>query len=94
LFCGGVTAYSALLRVRASPGQLINIIGCGGVGASRFSNRVRTFIAELKSYVGHLAIMFAKKMGYRVHACKIFASICKACSLANSHLSIRRHIKG
>ncbi|KAJ5745465.1 alcohol dehydrogenase [Penicillium odoratum] len=48
LFCGGVTAYSALLRVRASPGQLINIIGCGGVG--------------------HLAIMFAKKMGYRIHA--------------------------
>ncbi|PGH11600.1 hypothetical protein AJ80_07070 [Polytolypa hystricis UAMH7299] len=48
LFCGGVTAYGALLRVRAKPGQLLNIIGCGGVG--------------------HLAIMFAKSMGYRVHA--------------------------
>jgi len=48
LFCAGVTAYSAILRTRSKPGQLINIIGCGGVG--------------------HIAIKFAKAMGYRVHA--------------------------
>jgi len=48
LFCAGITAYSALLKGRSRPGQLINIVGCGGVG--------------------HVAILFAKAMGYRVNA--------------------------
>ncbi|MCJ1302883.1 hypothetical protein MMC08_005688 [Hypocenomyce scalaris] len=48
LSCAGVTAYSALLKVRTKAGRLVNIVGCGGVG--------------------HVAIMFAKAMGYRVHA--------------------------
>jgi D-arabinose 1-dehydrogenase-like Zn-dependent alcohol dehydrogenase len=32
LFCAGITAYSALLKAKSNPGQLINIVGCGGVG--------------------------------------------------------------
>jgi len=48
LFCAGITAYSAILRARSKPGELINIVGCGGVG--------------------HVAILFAKAMGYRVNA--------------------------
>lgn len=73
-FCGGVTAYSALLRVRASAGQLINIIGCGGVGKIRFSIRLTGClqVSKLSVCSGHLAIMLAKKMGYRIHACKIY----------------------
>ncbi|GAB7356268.1 hypothetical protein MBLNU459_g7077t2 [Dothideomycetes sp. NU459] len=31
LFCAGITAYSALLKVRSRPGGLVNIVGCGGV---------------------------------------------------------------
>jgi len=48
LFCAGITAYSALLKARSKAGQLINIVGCGGVG--------------------HVAILFAKAMGFRVNA--------------------------
>jgi len=48
LFCAGITSYSALLKVTSLPGQLVNIIGVGGVG--------------------HVAVMFAKAMGYRVTA--------------------------
>jgi len=48
LFCGGITAYSAILKAKVRPGKLINIVGAGGVG--------------------HMGILFAKAMGYRVHA--------------------------
>jgi len=47
LFCAGITAYSAILRAGVQAGQLLNIVGCGGVG--------------------HVAILYAKAMGYRVH---------------------------
>lgn len=48
LFCAGITSYSALLKVSSLPGQLVNIVGVGGVG--------------------HVAVMYAKAMGYRVTA--------------------------
>jgi len=50
LLCAGVTAYGALKKIShfLTGGNIINVIGCGGVG--------------------HLVIMYAKALGYQVHA--------------------------
>jgi len=47
LLCAGITSYSSILKAKVPPGQLLNVVGCGGLG--------------------HVAILFAKAMGYRVH---------------------------
>ena len=75
LLCAGVTAYGALKKVSQflTGGKAINIIGCGGVGTiTLFPSSV---LAHLRAYplttaLGHLVIMYAKAVGYRVHACK------------------------
>ncbi len=48
LLCAGITTYNALRHSRALPGDLVAVLGVGGLG--------------------HLAIQFANKFGYKVAA--------------------------
>lgn len=75
LLCAGVTAYGALKKVSQflTGGKAINIIGCGGVGMMHLSLpcvRINLDVIGLTIALGHLVIMYAKAVGYRVHACK------------------------
>ena len=75
LLCAGVTAYGALKKVSQflTGGKAINIIGCGGVGMDLFPPSpavVHLRANPLIIALGHLVIMYAKAVGYRVHACK------------------------
>jgi len=69
LFCAGITAYSALVKSQVRAGQLINIVGCGGVGSCPPPLLLDHLLIHF-SPPGHIAVLFAKAMGYRVNACK------------------------
>ena len=72
LFCADVTVYTAILRANISPGQYLNLVGCGRLGSSELLCSSVQFAYAL---LGHIATQYAKAIGYRVHGCRRLTSI-------------------